>query len=86
MTRAEAISFGEDRADLFGGKMEEFIKISLEALREQRKGYWKKEFIKGIIDDRIMYRCSECGRIIGGKENFCPKCGSDNRDMRGVEA
>ncbi len=43
MTRQEAIEFGTDRLDLFGGKMEEFIKISLEALREQRpKGHWMK--------------------------------------------
>ena len=37
MTREEAISFGEDRLDLFGGKMGEFIKISLEALKEQEE-------------------------------------------------
>lgn len=33
----QAIEFGEDRADLFGGKMEEFIKLSLEALKKQDK-------------------------------------------------
>lgn len=33
----QAIEFGENRADLFGGKMEEFIKLSLEALKKQDK-------------------------------------------------
>lgn len=36
MTREEAISFGEDRLDLFGGKMGEFINIAVEALKEQQ--------------------------------------------------
>ena len=41
MTREEAISFGTDRLELFGGKMDEFIKISLEALQERPKGHCK---------------------------------------------
>ena len=37
MTTQEAIKYGEDRADLFGGKMEEFIKLAVEALKEQKE-------------------------------------------------
>ena len=37
MTRQQAIDFGTDRLELFGGQMEEFIKISLEALKEQEE-------------------------------------------------
>ena len=37
MTRQEAIEYGTDRLDLFGGKMEEFIKLSVEALKEQEQ-------------------------------------------------
>ena len=37
MTRLEAINFGEDRLDLFGGQMGEFIHIAVEALKEQEE-------------------------------------------------
>ena len=33
MTKAETINFGEDRIGLFGGKMDEFIETSVEALK-----------------------------------------------------
>ena len=36
MTRQEAIDFGTDRLELFGGQMEEFINIAVEALKEQQ--------------------------------------------------
>ena len=38
MTRHEAIEFGEDRADLFGGKMEEFIKLSVDIMKKVENG------------------------------------------------
>lgn len=34
MDRKQAIEFGESRRDLFGGQMEEFIKLSVEALKK----------------------------------------------------
>ena len=36
MDRQQAIEFGTDRLELFGGQMDEFIKVSLDALKEQR--------------------------------------------------
>ena len=32
----EAISFGEDRIGLFGGKMDDFIKMSVETMKDKR--------------------------------------------------
>ena len=37
MTRQEAIEFGTDRLELFGGQMEEFIKMSVEVLKQLEK-------------------------------------------------
>ena len=76
----QTIKFGEDRADLFGGKMEEFIKISLEALRKQRpKGHWIQKTIS-------YYKCSECGKAPYYSKTiqhykFCPYCGADMREV-----
>lgn len=89
MTRKEAIDFGEDRADLFGGKMEEFIKLSVKALKEQRpKGHW----IEQNDDYFDWYECSECAygseddemqksRVYDVRTNFCPNCGADMREV-----
>ena len=30
-------------------------------------------------DEPCFYRCSECGRLIDERENFCPNCGVDMR-------
>ena len=70
MTRAEAISFAEDRIGLFGGQMEEFLKLSVEALKKQRKGYW-------IILDSKKICCSCCQRDAEIISDFCPNCGAD---------
>ena len=73
MTTIEAISFGTDRLELFGGKMEEFIKVSLDALKKQRlKGHW----IPSHVPESILDECSECGFSCGAFTfNYCPNCG-----------
>ena len=53
MTTIEAINFAEDRIGLFGGQMEEFIKISLEALKEQHS---EKQGIKSDIEHLQTYK------------------------------
>lgn len=45
---------------------------------EPKKGEW----IDALDEDPCYYRCSECGRLSGFLENFCPNCGAD---MRGEE-
>ena len=82
MTREEAISFGTDRLELFGGQMDEFIKMSVEALKEQRpKGYWIS-----TEENNPMYFCSNCKHLQNHKSNYCEICGYDNRERCEVES
>ena len=37
MTTQEGLNFAEDRIGLFGGQMDEFIKLSVKALKEQEQ-------------------------------------------------
>ena len=81
MDRKQAIEFGESRRDLFGGQMEEFIKLSVKALKEQRpKGHWidhipenltNGDMIKAILHlkDKDIYSLS--GDIINISEFYC---------------
>jgi hypothetical protein len=50
MNKHEAIEFGESRLGLFGGKMEEFIKLSVEELKKQdnAKKHADEAFYKAI--------------------------------------
>lgn len=75
----KAIEFGEDRADLFGGKMEEFIKMSVEALKNQRpKGHWLEYWDEEARTNN--YKCSECGYKQPFDTNYCWECGADMRE------
>ena len=42
---------------------------------ERKKGKWIK---RGVS----LYRCSECGRFSPSQENYCPSCGSYNREEK----
>ena len=89
MDRKQAIEFGESRRDLFGGQMEEFIKLSVEALKEQRpKGHWIPTSYDGYADGNPVWdewECSECGYEHHGEDDtltcFCPDCGVDMREV-----
>ena len=89
MTKQEAIEFGTDRLELFGGQMEEFIKMSVEALKEQRpKGHWIPISYDSYADGNPVWdewECSECGYEEHGEEDmltcFCPDCGADMREV-----
>ena len=70
MTTQEAIDFGTDRLELFGGQMGEFIELSVKALQEQRKGNW-------IILSSKKVRCSCCQRDAEIISDFCPNCGAN---------
>lgn len=45
------------------GKEVEFVK--------RKTGRW----MATEADEPCFYRCSECGRLIDERENFCPTCG-----------
>ena len=82
MTRQEAIEFGTDRADLFSGKMEEFIKLSVKALKEQRpKGHWERHYSRPNVLADLFWHCSECSyksdNYYANHFNFCPYCGAN---------
>ena len=91
MTKQEAIDFGTDRLELFGGQMEEFIKLAVEALKEQRpKGHWIE--VAQYSDGKHKIECSECGNFIFDrghanshnvkeKYKFCNSCGADMREV-----
>ena len=39
---------------------------------ERKTGRW----MATEADEPCFYRCSECGRLIDERENFCPNCGA----------
>lgn len=57
MNKHEAIEFGESRLGLFGGKMEEFIELSVEALKKQDKEQQSEDTIKR--EDALMCMTGE---------------------------
>ena len=84
MTREEAIKYlirpvssstidGEEKSKEF-----EAYKMAIEALEQQKTGYWLNlELIPNDITGHTYGECSVCGklRIV---DNFCPNCGSRN--------
>lgn len=79
MTRREAIEFGEERADLFGGKMEEFIKLSVEALKESEHKN-AQTLMMDLIFEMHKLEAEEIGVKIRGKEIMTVKLLLDNID------
>lgn len=55
------------------------LQMGIEALNrdahQPRKGKWIKRNVS-------LYRCSECGRFSPSQENYCPSCGSYNREEK----
>lgn len=84
MTHKEAIEFGKDRADLFGGKMSEFIKLSLEALEEQ-----SNKTVQDVLNELFIKMAKTGGEEaaikINGLELINVKVNYENIDLlRGV--
>lgn len=75
----QAIEFGEDRADLFGGKMEEFIKLSVEALKESEHKN-AQTLMRDLIIEMHKLKAEEIGVKIRGKEIMTVKLLLDNID------
>ena len=85
MTIPDAINFGEDRADLFGGEMEEFIKLSVATLKERQTIRTNiDELMKELeeifsdirerhVDDSVCGLCEyDCDHGLDGYANECP--------------
>ena len=52
---------------------------------ERKKGKWIDDGFYADYHGEHVYRCSECGQcyIANGMEwDFCPYCGSDNREVK----
>lgn len=65
MTREEAIAYGKEQLDVFGGKHVEFIKLAIEALEQEpcedcisRKNTLA-EFKRAYFDNDTVIRCAE---------------------------
>ena len=54
------------------------IRRTVEEAKQKRTGRW----MATEADEPCFYRCSECGRMIDERENFCPDCGAK---MEGTE-
>ena len=83
MTHKEAIEFGKDRADLFGGKMSEFIKLSLEALEEQEEQSNKTvhDILKELSIKMVKTEVEEASIKINGLELINAKVNYENIDL-----
>lgn len=75
MTRDEAIAYGKEQLEIFGGQHQEFIRMAIEALEEvieRKRGEWIYKPMKGQF-------CSVCDVQSVWKYNYCPNCGADMR-------
>ena len=52
------------------------IRQTVEEAKQERTGRW----MATEADEPCFYRCSECGRLIDERENFCPNCGARTED------
>lgn len=62
--------------------------IAINALKKQKTGHWNLNFSLGWIEDKNIWKCSECGYstqtdiYTNLKWKYCPNCGAY---MRGEE-
>lgn len=78
MTRDEAIAYGKEQLDVFGGLHKEFIHMAIEAL-ERKHGEWTVLYDEDSPQDGI-WKCSMCDYIRLADDitpmNYCPNCGA----------
>ena len=84
MTKDEAIKYGKEQLDVFGGKHAEFIKSVIELLEQGNTGEWliEEEKDKKIYSYSDYCYCSNCKdyyKLVSRKMNYCPNCGADMR-------
>lgn len=75
MTRDEAIIYGKEQLEIFGGQHQEFIRRAIEALNRPQ-GKWI------ITNPRYLHSiCNYCGYYNVDSPSFlyCPNCGADMR-------
>lgn len=77
MTKDEAIKYGKEQLEVFGGKHAEFIKSVIELLKQEKEGEWIVE------DNPSVYTCScYCSNckdyytLYWKEMNYCPNCGA----------
>lgn len=81
MTKDEAIKYGKEQLDVFGGKHAEFIKSVIELLEQDNVGEW---LVEGKKDKKSYsygdcYYCSNCKdyyTLSCDELNYCPNCGA----------
>lgn len=58
MTRDEAIAYGKEQLEIFGGTHREFILMAIEAL-ERKRGEWIQH-----VNEPSLWSCSICETVI----------------------
>ena len=81
MTIDEAIEYGKEQLDVFGGKHAEFIKSVIELLEQGNIGEWLVEEGKDKKSHRYSggHNCSNCKdyyTLFCNEMNYCPNCGA----------
>lgn len=84
MTKDEAIKYGKEQLDVFGGKHAEFIKSVIELLEQGNVGEWLSEEGNLLKAHRYIgcHYCSNCKdyyTLSPIEMNYCPNCGADMR-------
>lgn len=88
MNRDEAITYGKEQLEIFGGLHHEFILMAIEAL-EWKHGEWLETSESIGWEEVGCAECSVCGNtlVLGDytmddikfNYNYCPNCGADMR-------
>ncbi len=78
MTAEEAIKYGEEQLEVFGGDHSEFIKVSIDALEKQipKKPYKDDEVYRCRVCDTAVEYEVKVGWFYGYyRDSFCSECG-----------
>ena len=81
MTKDEAIKYGKEQLDVFGGKHADFIKSVFELLEQGNVGEWLEveEKDKEFYSYGNYCYCSNCKDyyiLSRRRTNYCPNCGA----------
>lgn len=44
-------------------------------------GKWIETYISVCFGEMVMYKCDQCGVVVGFKTNFCPNCGARMKEL-----
>ena len=85
MTREEGKEFAnalKNNYTIDFDKLPEFCDMAISALSEN-KGEWIADVDKWGDEVTTVngYTCSKCGMFNSDKDNFCPNCGADMREI-----